>query len=474
MYVAAPLNGGRSVSRLRTSTLAAFALVQFGWVGPAFAGAFATARYTGEHGHPVTDNATSIYWNPGAMTRGSGTRGLFDLNIALRRVTYFHQLTPTDDQPPGGEEANAGRAEALNVFGAPTLGMIAKFGDNFAVGGLIHGPFGGMVQFSQSEQWEGNTQFPGAVDGPGRWHSITGAIASVYISGGAAYKFADELSIGLALNLIRSSVETLIARNANGSNDLASEGRAALNVSGWQWSFAAGVMSELVRDQLWFGLSYQAQPNISGGMVLEGKQRTYFQPGSPPNEIDANLHQTYPDIWRAGLAYRPQPLLELRLFGAFERWSVLTDQCVTEADKNCELDDNGATIPGTDSNVVLNARRNFKDTIGVRVGGSFWTDKDRGTEIFGGLGYDGNAVPDETLEPSLPDSERIAGSVGARFALSKSAYLAGSYTHMHYIGRDNIGKSTLTQLGGQSRFPDAGGVYNSWIGIFNANVEYTF
>ena len=80
------------MSRLRTSTLAAFALVQFGWAAPAYAGAFATARYTGEHGHPITDNATSIYWNPGAMTRGSGTRGLLDVNIALRRVTYFHQL----------------------------------------------------------------------------------------------------------------------------------------------------------------------------------------------------------------------------------------------------------------------------------------------------------------------------------------------------------------------------------------------
>jgi long-chain fatty acid transport protein len=459
---------------LRTSTLAAFALVQFGWVTPAFAGAFATARYTGEHGHPVTDNATSIYWNPGAMTRGTGTRALLDLNIALRRATYFHQLASTDDAPPGGETANAGRAEALNVFGAPTLGLIAKLGDNFALGGLIHGPFGGMVQFSQADQWEGNQQFPGAVDGSGRWHSITGSIASVYVSAGAAYQFAPEFSFGVALNLIRSSVETLIARNANGSNELDIEGRAALNVSGFQWSFAAGVMSEAVRNQLWLGLSYQAQPNVSGGMVLEGKQRTYFDPSRPPNSIDANLHQTYPDIWRAGLAYRPQPLIELRLFGAFERWSVTKDQCVTEKDKNCELDDNGATIPNTDSNVVLNARRNWKDSFGVRAGISYWTEKDRSTELFGGLGFDSNAVPDETLEPSLPDSDRIAGSVGARFALSKNARLAGSYTHMHYVGRDTIGKSTLTQLGGQSRFPDAGGVYNSWIGIFNANLEYAF
>ena len=199
-----------------------------------------------------------------------------------------------------------------------------------------------------------------------------------------------------------------------------------------------------------------------------------FSPERRRGSIDASLHQTYPDIWRAGLAYRPEPLIELRLFGAYERWSVTEDQCVTETGKNCVLDEIGATVTNTDSNVVLNARRNWNDTVGVRAGMSYWTNKDRSTELFGGLGFDGNAVPDATLEASVPDSERIAGSLGARFALSKSAYLAASYTHLHYIGRNNIGKSSLTQLGGQSKFPDAGGVYNSWIGIFNANLEYAF
>jgi len=462
------------VSRFSVSTLA-FVFVQIGWAAPAYAGAFATARYTGEHGHPLTENATSIYWNPGAMTRGPrGTRGLLDVNIAFRRVTYFHQVAPTDDVPANAPEANVGRAELFNVFGAPTLGLILKPSEDFAIGGLIHGPFGGMLQFSQNEKFENNPNYAGPVDGPQRWHAITGALASVYFSAGAAYRFAPELSVGVALNLIRSSVETLIARNANGTNDVATEGRASLNVSGWQWSFAAGVMSEVVKDQLWLGASYQAQPNVSGGMVLEGKQRTSLISGEPPEEIDANLHQTYPDIIRLGMAYRPEPMVEFRLFGAYERWSVTTDQCVTAAGANCVLDDKGATIPDTGSNVVLNAKRDWNDTFGVRGGFSYWTKPDRSLEIFGGLGYDSNAVPDATLEVSVPDSDRLAASAGLRFALGKTTHLAGSYTHLQYVGRDNTGKSELAELGGQSKFPDAGGVYNSWIGIVNANIEVGF
>jgi long-chain fatty acid transport protein len=331
-----------------------------------------------------------------------------------------------------------------------------------------------MLQFSENENFKNHPRYAGPVDGPARWHSITGSLASVYLSAGAAYEFGEVFSAGLALNLIRSSVETLIARNPDGTNDVESEGRASLNVSGWQWIFALGLMLEPVENKLWLGLSYQAQPNVSGGMVLEGEQRTAFRPGQPPSTIDANLHQTYPDIYRIGLTYRAQPQIELRLFGALERWSVTTDQCVTAAGANCELDENGATIPNTGSNVVLNAKRDWSDTFGIRGGVSYWTNPERTTELFGGLGFDSNAVPDATLEASLPDSHRLAGSLGVRGALGKSIHVAGSYTHMHYLGRNNIGNSELPQYGGQSKFPDAGGVYNSWIGIVNANIEVAF
>jgi long-chain fatty acid transport protein len=138
------------------------------------------------------------------------------------------------------------------------------------------------------------------------------------------------------------------------------------------------------------------------------------------------------------------------------------------------LDEKGAAVSNTGSNIVLNVRRNWSDAFHVRAGVSYWTAPDRSLELFAGAGFDANAVPDATLEATLPDSHRIAGALGVRAALSKTMHLAGSYTHMHYVGRNNIGRSELTRLDLPSKFPDAGGVYNSWIGIVNANIEVAF
>jgi long-chain fatty acid transport protein len=452
------------------------------FAGPALAAGFYTAKYTGEHGHPVTDNATSIYFNPGAMTRGKGPRLLVDVNVALRSISYEHQRHSSDvPEPAGYENANVGKAEALNVLAGPTLGFITNF-DKLALGVLIHGPFGGAVQFDQDDRFENtgpytpeNPQFAGPVDSVARYSVVTASLASVYVSAGGAYEVADGLSFGAALNLIYSTVETTRAQNITGTNDLTTEGRTSLKVNGLQWSFGLGMMIEAIENRLWLGASYQAQPNVSGGMVLEGEQRTKFvnTNGSAPERVqDAELHQTYPDVVRAGLAFRAQPLLELRLFGDWQRWSVLKDQCVGPAGKNCETGPNGQGING--SSPLVNARRNWQDTFGVRVGASYWTTQDRDLELFGGAGFESNAAPDATLVASLHDANKISASLGARVGLSKSFHVAGSYTHLHYLDRDNRNKSELSQFQGATKTPDAGGIYKSWIGIFNVNAELAF
>jgi long-chain fatty acid transport protein len=446
---------------------------------PAQAAGFYTARYTGEHGHPVTDNATAIYFNPGAMTRGKGSRLLGDANIAIRSLSYQREGHPSDEPPPAGstgfEDANIGTADALNVLVGPTIGFITDF-DSVAVGILIHGPFGGAVQFNQDERFTNNPTFAGPADGVARYSVVSANLASVYFSPGAAWEIVDGFSLGVALNLIYSMVKTTRAQNGTtGDNDLETEGRSSLDVSGFQWSFGLGAMWEAVRDQLWIGASYQAQPNVSGGMVLEGEQSTYFV--NPSGSVsqgkkEADLHQTYPDVVRLGLAHRPQTQLEWRLFADWQHWSVLDDQCVGIAGEDCDTGVNGTPLAGTSP--LVNARRNWQDTIGVRAGISYWTTETRDLEIFGGLGFESNAVPDETLDASLHDANKFSIAVGGRLALSKSFHVAASYTHLQYLNRDNRNKSIASQLSPPSKTPDMGGIYKSWVGIFNVNGELAF
>src|SRR5690606_25397020 len=117
----------------------------------------------------------------------------------------------------------------------------------------------------------------------------------------------------------------------------------------------------------------------------------------------------WPDIFRAGVAYKPFDKLELRLFGDVTRWNLYEDACITEVGAGSCRDGEGNLAP----EVIINVPRDWDPAVGVRAGASYWFND--AIEVFLGLGYDGNAVPDETLEPALLDFDDISAALGGRF-----------------------------------------------------------
>ena len=139
----------------------------------------------------------------------------------------------------------------------------------------------------------------------------------------------------------------------------------------------------------------------------------------------------------------------------------------------CSSDLNPDGTAGGAQGVILNQPRDWQDAAGVRAGVSIWPSKS--VEAFVGLGWDGNAVPDATLEPALMDADDIDVAAGARLAITKDLHLALSYTHLFYLKRDTVGKSKLgSDYKGASGGPDSGGYYHHQIGVANANLDIAF
>jgi long-chain fatty acid transport protein len=124
--------------------------------------------------------------------------------------------------------------------------------------------------------------------------------------------------------------------------------------------------------------------------------------------------------------------------------------------------------PGT----LQNVRRNWRDTYGIRGGVSYWVKPT--FEVFGGVGFETGAAPDETLDPALPDADNIAPAAGVRVEIIPKLFLAGSYTHIQYFNRDTVGISQTAQPELPTKRADGGGKYTQWIGTFNANVQMQF
>ena len=505
-------SASRHVLGLMGSAALVSAALVVGGAAPADASGFAAARFGGEHGNPTESNPSALYYNPGGIGMSSGTRLMIDLSLVWRNTSYDRPVSSIDNpvqqdngmggtaDHPLGLDANSGEATLQNFLYSPALAVTSDFGGLPIVAGFgFFAPFGGSAVWDEYSQFEGSI-YPGAVDGSQRWYSIEGSIRSLMLSAGAAYYVKPaRLSIGVAANYYIHQVNTIRARNAPGDDDLLScpangacvdqdgatnaplaEGRSRVDVSGNDLGFGLGVLWEPLEEQLWLGLSYQSQPGVTGGSVLEGTLENYLGT-TPATKEDVKFTQNLPDIIRLGARYRPMPELELRLFGDLTRWSVFEQQClasgrIAEGDLEtaCEIDSNGASVNAEFATSIIQVlSRNWEDAIGVRAGASYWL-MERDLELIVGGGFDGNAVPDNRLEPALIDMNKYSVALGARYQFIEQLALMLTATNVFYAERDTSGTGTANTLALPSRQPASDGIYNQNIFLINTNLEFAF
>ena len=440
---------------------------------PAFASGFAAAEFGGDLGNVVTTNPTALYFNPAGIALGEGTRLYVSGVLALRRASWSHtQAASEAPEPPGAQGADTGQARFSNLFGAPALAATTWI-RRLALGGAFYVPFGGRVRWDQNQRFANDPAFPLAADGVQRWHIIEGAVTSLYFTLGAALRLGP-VALGLTGNLIRSSVHSQQAKSFNPQQvvDPLNEGRIGIDVAGTHASFGVGAMIEAVRERLWLGASYQAQPAL-GPMQLDGTLSTSLGSDvAPPRPI--TFTHALPDIVRAGLRARPMSgrrALELRVYGDMTRWSRLQTQCVSVQGEPCAVFPDGTdATPG--ATTIQNIRRRWQDTYGANLGVSFWTsDAPDAVELFASAGFATAATPDATLDPMMPDARSIRFGMGGRFAVPGGFHITAGLTTVQYAARDNTGRSTLTDAELPTRRPDGGGKYELWLGLFQVSVE---
>jgi long-chain fatty acid transport protein len=428
------------------------------------ASGFSVARFSGEHGHPTTDNPTALYFNPAAL-RTRRFELLADGLFGLRRVTYTRRAQASDEpDSPGAEGANVGRATLVNPLASPSLWLALPLSSRVSLALGVFTPFGGPVSWDKRVGFE-SSPYPGPIDGVTRYHAIEGLSISTYGSIGGSYALGDSgLRLGVALNGVYSRVEDVRAWSGGG-NGVAGEGRSLLEVDGLAWSFGAGAFYEDAAKRWRFGASYQSRPNVAGGLKLGGRLNNDI---GGPSSADVELHEDLPDIVRAGVAYRARPNLELRAFGSWERWSAFERQCVTNSRAACELLPGGGQPNG--GKVLQNVPRDFHDGFEARLGASIWTSP--GLELFSGIGVMSTAVPETTLEASLPDFVGVTFSLGALGRVSDSLSVGGSLSHIVSPAREAKSQFQNQQL--PSQLPDASGHYTQSISYADLNVRVRF
>lgn len=439
------------------------------------ASGYLNPRLADPHGHPAIANPYAIYFNPAALGGLRGTHLVVDGTLAwrtvdvTRRASALSPQVPSTFDDPAYVAGNTGDAHATNVVGIPFLAASTDFGQrNFFAGLGAYVPFGGATKFDTRDQFA-NTSAPGAVDGPQRWSLISGTQQALFTTAAAGFRLPDErLSFALSGSVVLSSIIHYQARNLAGNDEISTEGRALIDVSGVQGSMTAGVYWEPLPDgKLRLGASYAVRPSF-GETRLSGTLRQRYQTQNLDKDIDLLL--TYPDVIRLGATTMPWgPSVELRLDAEYVTWSAFKQQCVVISGKSCEIGPDGSErVPG---DVLIALRRQWKNAAAVRAGvGYFFNEK---TELFGSVGFDTSAVPKANLEPMYPDAFKLLGSIGIRHAVTEGIVIGVSHTFIGYLEVDS-GRQNSFALAGASRVPNQDGTYNSKVMFFNINAAFAF
>ncbi len=452
----------------RTTTLALLATTALA-PAAAWGGGFTVSRFGGEHGHAATDDPTAVYYNPAGLAYGHGTRIYVEGLFAYRTVDYTRDPGTIDDTGATAADvaANSGEASLANALVSPFLGVATDLGiDGFALGLGVYAPFGGQTSWDKNEAFADNDTYPGALDGPARWSSIEGEQRSVYASLGAAWRTkSGKFGIGAGVNAISSSLSLVRARNIDGTDDLldsgaVKEGRSLLELSDLTFSASIGVMFKPTHCSR-IGVSYQAQPGF-GEMTLDGTLTNKFG-AAVPSTLDVQMRQQLPDVIRVAGTWRAATKITLHAALDYQRWSVFKEQCLVQrgvgAAKCAFLPTGALDTANGGANVLVNIQRDWNDTFSARVGGTY--DVNDKLELNGGVLFDSNAVPDETLEPALIDTNKVIGQLGGHYDLSSKLHLSSTLGYVAYFSRSTTPRAVDPAT--PNRNPDMAGDYKSMV-----------
>jgi long-chain fatty acid transport protein len=365
----------------------------------------------------TADDPTALYYNPAGIAFLVGSKFTFN-------YTYIHPKIKYDSPTMGSYKNNA-----QNFF-VPSFYYTMPMNDKWIFGFSVSSPY------DLATDWSDNF--------PGRFTSRHAKITTIDYHPVFVYKFdtRNALSLGLdyydsKLNLIRGVDTTAFssfAADLTGTAPytiLPSEGSLDTRVRDQAFGFDIGY---LFKANPWsFGITYKSKATFKYKGHSSFERSAYLL---PPNELSFPGEETnfklssVPATVQAGVSYSCGKLLtEFDL--QWTEWSQF-DTTKIHFDKHTTgtvyvwagAPVAYVTVPViTDEELVFN----WKNTLAYRLGFNYKLTSN--TEIRWGLVYDAAPVPDETLSPVLPDTNRWMVTFGTGHKL-------GAWTldwYMQYI-----------------------------------------
>jgi long-chain fatty acid transport protein len=416
-----------------TSEAAGFRIAAHGAKAMGMSGAFAAQA----------DDPAAIYYNPAGITQLDGTQ-------IQTGFTTVHQPGTGFTPFPGQATLPSGTAQSADVphrtFYLPTFFATHKVTDGLSVGFGTYTPFG--LQLDWPDTWAG------------RQITTFNELKSHYFDFVAAYDVLPWWTVSAGFDVVQADVR-LSRTTFNGAG--LSESLLQFDADGIGFTYELGT---LVRLAKWakVGVSYRHQAVIDFDGDLE------VSPVAGALAIPAN------NVQPSQAASTTLPLPRTLVIGIaakpLDRWTVEFDWDFTFWQSFRDLSLRVPGSPFIEGQLALaspSPNRRWKNSHIFRLGTQYQVLDPLALRI--GAQYITTPIPDETLDPILPDSDRtaITGGFGYTFLKNLTFDFAYEYQHFHDRAKNNNVLANALAPGLL-----ANGVYKTDAHVFVAQLKYRF
>jgi long-chain fatty acid transport protein len=346
------------------------------------------ATAMGNLGVGLRPDASSMFFNPGAMSFMEGNQIMLGINLISSNIAFWDSETPDSNTT----------AVTDNSIGTPFHAYVVWGPDEsrwkFALGAYT--PFGSKITWGQ--EWQG------------RYLLDEISLTAIYAQATASYRLSDNLSIGAGIVAMFGEVE--LQRVLPVTSDL---DPTTINLKGNSKTgigYNVGLYWK-ISEKWQLGASYRSRINaeLESGEVSFENVPTSLEVLFQPNQFSAKL--PLPSQISLGINYVPIDRLTLGLEANYIGWSAYQSLDFDFKDENIAIQD-------------IQSPRNYHDSWVFHLGGEYVINK---IQLRAGTYYDMSPVDEGYMTPETPDANRIAFTAGLGISLGEKLQMDLSFLY---------------------------------------------
>lgn len=243
-------------------------------------------------------------------------------------------------------------------------------------------------------------------DWEGRTLAIESALETFTLNPNLSFGPFKGFAIAVGFDAMHGSFRILRGLNLGQPSAVTAEGESPANtvdLRGAAWGFGANV-----------GLMYQPADWVRIGVAYRSGIKIQANKGTVDFDVDKAFASRFPDqnfkgsltlphVVMGGVRFFPRKDLALELDVQWVQWSSYNEL-------KFQLSEGLVLGPGA-KQMVLGDKKSWKDAVQLRIGLE-WEGLNKHLAVRAGFLWDQNPVPDNTIEPSLPDTQRLMPCFG--------------------------------------------------------------